>query len=161
MKRKMVLSTALGTIIGAVGGSVVIGNNASKNIEKWRSLSDKHLELFLLMNEWMKMKQEGKHIKEYFEKNEYKSIAIYGLSHIGERLLKELQDCGLEVKYAIDRNADSVYTDIDIYSPDEKLPEVDVIIVTAVYFFDEIHNNLVDKVACPIVSFEDVLYEIN
>lgn len=84
MKGNMVLSTVLGTVIGAVGGSAVIGNTASKSIEKMRAMSEKHLALFLLMNEWMKTKQEGKHIKEYFEKNEYKSVAIYGLSYIGE-----------------------------------------------------------------------------
>lgn len=161
MKGKMVLSTVLGTVIGAVGGSAVVGNTASKNIEKMRTMSDKHLALFLVMNEWMKTKQEGKHIREYFEKNEYKSVAIYGLSYIGERLLEELKDCGVEVKYAIDKNADSIYADIDVHLPDEDLPEVDVIVVTAVYFFDEIHDNLIDKVSCPIVSFEDVLYEIS
>lgn len=161
MRKKMILSTAFGTIIGAVGGSIVVGKSTSKNIEKWRLMSDKHLELFLLMNEWMKRKQEGKHVKQYFEKNNYKSIALYGLSHIGERLLEELKDSGVEVKYAIDKNAESIYTDIEVYSPDEKLPEVDVIVVTAVYFFDEIYNILIDKVTCPIVSFEDILYEIS
>lgn len=161
MKKKMVLSTVLGTIVGAVGGSVVVGNTASKSVEKWRTMSDKHLALFLLMNEWMKTKQEGKCIKEYFEKNNYKSVAIYGLSYVGERLLDELKDCEVDVKYVIDKNADSIYTDMDIYLPDEELPEADVIVVTAVYFFDEIYNKLVDKVGCPIVSFEDILYELS
>lgn len=161
MKGNMVLSTVLGTVIGAVGGSAVIGNTASKSIEKMRAMSEKHLALFLLMNEWMKTKQEGKHIKEYFEKNEYKSVAIYGLSYIGERLLDELKDCGVEVKYAVDKNADSIYADLDVHLPDEELPKVDVVVVTAVYFFDEIYNNLMDKVSCPIVSLEDVIYEIS
>lgn len=160
MKRKMILSSTLGTIIGAVGGSVMIGKAASKNVDKWKIMSDKHLALFLLMNEWMKAKHDGKHIKDYFENNDYKSIAIYGLSYVGERLLDELKDCGIKVKYAIDKNADSLNTDIDVYLPDEELPDADVIVVTAIYFFDEIYNNLIDKVSCPIVSFEDVLYEI-
>lgn len=155
----MILTTALGTIIGAIGGSAVIAKIALKNVQKWRTMSDKHLALFLLMNEWMKTKQEGRHIKEYFEKNNYKSVAIYGLSYVGERLLDELESCDIEVKYAIDKNAVSLNTDIDIYSPDEKLPKTDVVVVTAVYFFDEIYSNLIDKVVCPIVSFEDVLYE--
>ena len=161
MKRKMVLSTAFGTIIGAIGGSAVIGKSASKNIEQWRIMADKHLDLFLLMNEWMKIKQDGRTIKEYFEKNDYKSVAIYGLSYVGERLLDELKDCEIEVKYAIDKNADSINTDIEVYSLDEKFPEADVIVVTAVYFFDEIQNNLMNKVTCPIVSLEDILYEIS
>ena len=161
MKGKTILSTVFGTMIGAVGGSAVMGKTASKNVEKWRVMSDKHLALFLLMNEWMKTKQDGRHIKEYFEKNGYQSVAIYGLSYVGERLLDELKDSGIEIKYAIDRNADSICTDIEVYSPEEELPEADIVVVTAVYFFDEIHNHLIDKVACSIVSFEDILYEIS
>lgn len=78
-----------------------------------------------------------------------------------ERLLDELKDCGVEVKYAVDKNADSIYADLDVHLPDEELPKVDVVVVTAVYFFDEIYNNLMDKVSCPIVSLEDVIYEIS
>lgn len=160
MKRKMILSTVLGTVIGVISGSTVIGNIASKKEKECRNMSDKHLALFLLMNEWLRTKQEGKEIKKYFEKNGYKSIAIYGFSYVGERLLDELQNCGLDVKYGIDRNVDSIYSDIDVYSPEDLLPEADVVVVTAVYFYDEIRNALIDKVSCPIVSLEDILYEM-
>ena len=91
MKKREIISALLGTMIGGIGGSIAAGSSLSKNVEKWRNMSDKHLELFLLMNEWMKTKQEGRHIKEYFEKNGYISVAIYGLSYIGERLIDELK----------------------------------------------------------------------
>lgn len=134
-----------------------------KNKIECENMSEKHFVLFLLMNEWMKTKQEGKHIKEYFEKNQYKSIAIYGLSYVGERLLDELKGCGLEVKYGIDKkiDSDSICMNVDVYSPENELPEVDIIVVTAVYFFDEIRDKLSEKVDCPIVSLEDILYEIS
>lgn len=160
MKRKAVISTILSTIVGVAGGAVAVGNIEGKKVRAWKNMSDKHLELFLLMNEWMKTKQEGKHVKGYFEKNSYRSVAVYGLSYVGERLIDELRDSGIEIKYAIDRNADSIYADIDVHSPEDKLPEVDVIVVTAIRFFDEIYNNLAGTVSCPIVSFEDILYEI-
>ena len=160
MGKGKVLSTILGVAVGAAGGAAVAGNACAKNTEKWKKMSDKHLALFLLMNEWMRTKQEGKSIKDYLDKYEYKTVAVYGMSYVGERLLDELQNCGIEVKYAIDQNADTIYTGIDVYSPEDDLPEVDVIIVTAVYFFDEIYDKLSDKVQCAIVSLEDVLYEI-
>lgn len=155
-----VLSTILGVAVGAAGGAAVAGNACAKNTEKWKTMSDKHLTLFLLMNEWMRTKQEGKSIKDYFDKHEYKTVAVYGMSYVGERLLEELESCGIEVKYAIDQNADTIYADIDVYSPKDVLPEVDVVIVTAVYFFDEIYDKLSDNVNCEIVSLEDVLHEI-
>ncbi|MCI9298006.1 MAG: hypothetical protein HFI10_11285 [Lachnospiraceae bacterium] len=161
MAKKTLLSTVLGITFGSVGGAVTAGNLIAKKAKKWEDLSNKHLSLFLLTNEWLKIKQEGKSIREYFEQNNYKSVAVYGLSYIGERVLDELKDSGIEVKYAIDRNADSIYADVDLYSVEDELPSADVIVVTAVYFYDEIYNNLLDKVSCPIVSLEDILYEIS
>ena len=64
----------------------------------------------------------------------------------------------MEVKYAVDQNTAAVYSDVETYSPEDHLPDADVMIVTAVYYFDEISNNLKDKVAFPIVSLKDILY---
>ena len=161
MKKREIISALLGTMIGGIGGSIAAGSSLSKNVEKWRNMSDKHLELFLLMNEWMKKKQEGRHIKEYFEKNGYISVAIYGLSYIGERLIDELKESGIEVKYAIDKNANSIYSDLEVYLPEDGFPDVDVIVVTAISFFDEIYDLLVGKIDCAIVSLQDILYELS
>ena len=59
---------------------------------KTRELAEKHLALFLMMNQWVKVKQEGKNLSCYFEKNGYKKIAIYGMSYAGETLLEELKE---------------------------------------------------------------------
>lgn len=60
------------------------------------------------------------------------------MSFIGQRLYEELKDTGVEVVYGIDKNSDKIYADIDIVTPEDDLEEVDAIIVTAFYFFDEI-----------------------
>lgn len=161
MRKSSNLSTLLGIIIGSVCGAAVIGNITSKNIDKWRALSDKNLALFLLMNKWIKIKHEGKNIGDYFERERYETVAIYGLSHVGERLLEELKGCGIEVRYAIDRNAANIYSNVEVYSPEDDLPKTDVLIVTAVCFYEEIYNNLKDKVACPIVSLDTILYSLD
>ena len=51
MKKREIISALLGTMIGGIGGSIAAGSSLSKNVEKWRNMSDKHLELFLLMYE--------------------------------------------------------------------------------------------------------------
>lgn len=164
MKVKGILSAMIGAAAGAtagvVGGAAVAGKTIGKNADKYKEMSNKHLALFLLMNEWLIAKQEGKSITEYFKKNNYKSIAVYGLSYVGERVLDELKDSGIEVKYGIDRNAESIYSDVEVYLPEDELPEADAIIVTPVFFFDEIYTALSEKVSCPIISMEDVLHEI-
>lgn len=164
MKKRCIISIFIGIIIGiimgGISGGAIIGNIMSKNIDKYKKLTDKNLALFLLMNNWLKTKLAGGSIREYFEKEGYKSVAIYGMSHVGERLLEELKSSDIEIKYAIDRNATWIYSDVEVYLPNDNLPDVDVVVVTAVYFFDEVLSNLKDKVRCPIISLEDVLCNI-
>lgn len=161
MKKMRVLPVLSGMAIGAVAGALAAGKIVGRGIGHWRELVDKNYVLFLLMNKWMKTKQEGKHIKEYLEKNGYKSVVVYGMSHVGKCLMEELKDCAVEVKYAVDRNVAAICPGIDIYTPEDSLPEADVMIVTAVYYYKEIYDALKDKVAYPIVSLEDILFDID
>ena len=43
---------------------------------------------------------------------------------------------------------------------DDELESVDAIIVTPIYYFEEIEGKLVEKVDCPIISIEDIMYEV-
>ena len=40
------------------------------------------------------------------------------------------------------------------------LAPVDVIVVTAISYFDEIEEKLSERVDCPVVSLEDIVYEL-
>lgn len=108
----------------------------------------------------VKNKTGRKKVEDYFYRNRIKTIAIYGMSYIGERLFEELKNTDIEIKYAIDKNNESIYVDIDVLSVDEVLPKVDAIIVTPVYFFDEIKDMLQKKTVCRIISLEDVIYKL-
>lgn len=151
-----VLSFAAGAAGSALGVSKVMGNK----VNDWRDLSDKHLALFLMMNQWVKVKQEGKSLTEYFVKNGYKNIAIYGMSYAGETLADELKDSEVKVLYGIDKKAENIYAEFDIVSPEESLGKVDAVVVTSITFFDEIETMLEKKLDCPIISLEDILYEV-
>lgn len=159
-RMKKVLSFVLGMIAGTAGTMTAVGGIVTRRSNRWQEMSNKHLALFLLMNEFMRKKQEGKHIQTYFEKHGYKSVALYGLSYVGERVLDELKECNVDIKYAVDRNAASIYSDVEVITVEDELPDVDVMIVTAVYFFDEIYATIANKVRCPVVSLEDVLHEL-
>ena len=111
----------------------------------------------LVMNQWLIDKQEGKSLVDFFEDNGYKSIAIYGMSYLGERLMDELKDSSIEVRYAIDRNAENIYAGVEVKKPEDDLEEVDAVIVTAVFFFDEIEEQLEKILDCPIISLEDIV----
>lgn len=150
----------LSTIAGAIAGVGIAGKFMGKSLSKSSNMSDKHLALFLMMNQWVKVKQEGKSLVDYFRDNGYRRIAIYGMSYAGETLLDELRATDIEVAYGIDKNADGIYLDLDVVTMEEKLEKVDAVVVTAITFFDEIEKSLLEKVDCPIISLEDILYEI-
>lgn len=157
MKKAIGLITSI--LMGAIVGSGFILKRASQTVQRQKRMSEKHLALYLMMNQWVRVKQEGKTLGSYFEKNGYKKIAVYGMSYAGETLLNELKDTGIEVAYGIDQKADERYSDVDIVSPDDELQSVDAIVVTPITFFDEIEEKLSKKTDCPILSLEDILYE--
>ena len=157
--KKPVISI-LSALTGAAVGAGAVGKSESKKLARARAMSSKHLELFKMMSQWVQVKQEGKSLVSYFEKNGYKKIAIYGMSFAGETLLNELKDSGIEVAYGIDKNADTIYADVNIVSVTDTLEPVEAIVVTAITFFDEIEEMLSEKMDCPIISLEDILYEV-
>lgn len=155
-----VISLILGAAAGTVSGAAVTGKKFRKRIHEYAELSDKHLALYLLMNEWVHIKQDGKSLSDYFEKMHYKKIAVYGMNFVGETLLRELENSGIEVAYAIDKNAEHIFTDVDVISPDDVQEEVDAIVVTPIRYFDSIEEMLQEKVDCPILSIEDIIKEM-
>ena len=151
-------------IVSAVGGALtsaaVVGKKLNDRVKAYQGMADKHLALFLMMNEWVKVKQEGKDLASFFEREGYKEIAVYGMSYVGERLIEELKGSEVEVAYGIDKNAGGIYADIEVVTPDETLKEVNAVIVTSIFFMDEIERDLSSKLSCPILSLEDILYEL-
>lgn len=150
----------LSAIIGTTVGVGVTGAKMSGLADKNQRMSNKHLALFKMMNEWVKVKQEGKNLSKYFEDNGYQTIAIYGMSFAGETLVSELQDTKTKVLYGIDRNAKSLYMELDIMEPEDDLPEVDAVVVTAITYFNEVKEMLSAKMRCPVISLEDILFEV-
>lgn len=131
-----------------------------KCINRWKGLAEKNKGLFLLVNAWVKLKQDGKKLESYFIKNDLKRIAIYGMSNVGMCLLKELKDSEIEVLYGIDRNAADIYSEIKVVTLDNTLQEVDAVVVTLLDGFEEVYEVLSGKLSCPIIAIEDIINEI-
>lgn len=162
MKKGMIsiLSGVVGSLVGITVGAGVAAKITGESERKIKGVAEKHLSLFLMMNQWVKVKQEGKNLSIYFDKNNYKKIAVYGMSYAGETLVEELKETNIEIAYAIDKNANSIFSDINVITMEDNLEAVDAIVVTAITAFDEIEEQLQSKVDCPIISLEDILYEL-
>lgn len=149
----------LTTIAGTAAGAIVSGVFMQKAIDEKVKKVDKFKAYYNMLIEWLRIRQEGGGLEKYFIDNGYYSIAIYGMGEMGIRLYDELKNTAIKVEYAVDKEASTAFSEIDIVSIEEDLPKVDVIIVTAVFAFDEIAEKLGNMVEYPIVSLEDVIFE--
>lgn len=158
MKKGMivVLSAACGAVISAAWVSKVM----QKKIDGAKELAYKHLDLFLMLNQWVKVKQKGKNLSEYFEKRGYKRIAVYGMNYAGETLIEELKNTHTTIAYGIDKNADRLYLDVDVVPVDGRLEPVDAVVITAVTYFEEIERLLHERMSVPVLSLRNILYDI-
>lgn len=160
MKKHTVIGSIMGIITGSIGGMILTTHLNNISIKEKNSKINKYRSYYEILNQWLILKQEGKSLEKYFLDNEYKNIAIYGMGELGNRLYDELKDSNIKVKYAMDSNYSGQYTELDIKELEDDLPEVDIIVVTAIFAFDEIENNLKSVTDCNIISLENAVYGI-
>lgn len=158
MKNKIIPFIAFA--LGSGFGAIVVFRIMREALQKKNNLVEKHFGLFQIMQLWFRTKQKGKSVSSFFENYSYHTVAVYGAHYLGECLVEELKGSGINVKYAIDKNITSIQSGIPVIKPDEVLEPVDLIVVTAIFYYDEIVKSLENKVNCPIVSLEDVLEDI-
>lgn len=151
------LSLMTGGIFGAFGAAAGVGKVKDAELKTEMKYSNKHLALYLMMDHWVEVKQKGKNLASYLKDKGYQKIAIYGMSYAGNRLVKELEGTGIEIKYGIDIDADNIHSDIKIYEPQDIMEGVDIVVVTPIFFFDEIAEKLEEKFTCPIISLADII----
>ena len=120
----------------------------------------KFKELFEILDHWLFAYQDSKtFIKEYLSKAGYSSFAIYGMSSLGKHLALQAKKEGVIPAYGIDRYVGMFGDEIKIFRPEEKLPNVDCIIVTA-FDFLEIKESLKKKTDAEIVYIGDLINKI-
>lgn len=155
----------IGTILATTGIGIAVGYAVDKII-RTKSLNyetervEKFKMYYNLLNQWLSIKQEGQSLSRFFLDNNYKTIAIYGMGELGNRLFLELKDSTIVVKYAIDQEAGYTYSDMEVLSLDNELENVDAVIVTPIFAYRDISEKLSDKVNCPIISLEEVIYSL-
>lgn len=151
-----VLSVLSGILLG--GGCAIYFNEklAKEKLNK----VDKFKGYYNMLNQWLSLKNDGKSLVDYFITNNYKNIAIYGMGEMGIRLMEELENSSINILYGIDKEAGSTYSDIDVLYIDDDLKQVDVIVVTSIFAFEEIEKQLTDHISYPIISLEEVVFDI-
>lgn len=130
-----------------------------KAIKSLKRENNKFWEFFYILEQWLSNKENGVCISDYIMQKGCHNVAIYGMSVLGNLLYTELKNSSqISVDYAIDRNAEEMYFEVNVIGVDEDYPDTDVIIVTAISEFENIKKFILKKKKIDIISLEDVIY---
>lgn len=130
--------------------ALIVSKNKDRTVMKFKSY-------YRLVLDWLTNLENGHMIGDYLEKKEYRNVAVYGGRDIGEHLINQLYKTDISVKYIIDKRLFKPKYQIPIYRMDEELPTVDAIIVTPIWDYDNIREELLRKVNYPIISIKDLI----
>ena len=159
IKKNIVLSLIAGTLLGHLFGTSQQMKKINEQANKWKRESDKYEQTLLMTIRWLKVKMENGKLEDYFLQKGYHTIAIYGMNYVGVRLYEELEGTSIKVLYGIDKYTSSSEVNIPVYSLEKNLDEVDAVVVTPVYYYEEIRQDLSRKLKSPVISMNDVLFE--
>ena len=131
-----------------------------EEIDIYKTLWDKSEYNLQIMNKWMYLREENISIARYLNGKNVKSVAIYGYGLLSKHLIWELEQAKIEIKYIIDQRGNAVQTSYLVYTPNDNMPEADLIIVAVPYYFHEVMESFHKKGIKNIVSLERMLTEI-
>lgn len=117
--------------------------------------------MFFTMYNWMRLRQRGIGIAEYFERKGYRKIAIYGMGYLGACLYRELRKTCIRVSYGMDRSAVDFEGELRIFRIEDDMENVDAVVVTILEDLQEISDQLTEKMGCPTVTLPQVLTDLN
>ncbi len=125
--------------------------------KKEKSLSGRPSK-YSLLDQWMCLRDEGKKADKYLMENDFWKVAVYGYGDLGKHLVNELGLSSIEVCYVIDIR-ENLDCRLPIKRPDDQLEQVDAIIVTPYLEYEKIADFLEEKVKCPLISIEELIWE--
>ena len=111
-----------------------------------------------LLIQWTKNNRTGRGIARTLQKLGYKDVAIYGAGDVGKMLASELEDAHINISYVIDMIPKYINLPYPVYSPKDRLPECDLIIVTPIHAYEAIFATIKPKVKCDVVSVEKLVF---
>lgn len=124
-------------------------------------LANRYKKYYSICNKWIKILNVKGSLIQYFQTREYKKIYIYSDGELTHRLLEDIGDkldnlAGIIVKNKC--NFAKKYIYYNKYEIDND--ENNLIIITPIYAFEEIKNELVGFFKGKIISIEDLINEI-
>lgn len=154
MKRKYFFIAGIGLFLGGFyfGGKCLVSM-----INGQKERADRNSANMQLFNDWLAFLYSGGSIEEFFYENGFHRIMIYGNGFIGARLTQALKRTDIEIVAVMDKAAYS--GDNGIIGTEADIPDSDCIVITPVFYYEQIYNQLKGRTDIPIVSIRDIWKE--
>lgn len=127
-------------------------NNVDNNAEKYYSY-------YQVLEKWMRIRDAGKSLTDFFVVNKYKKIIIYGMGYMARHLVVELDNKEIKIICGIDNRINTCYFSFPVLSNNDDIPEADIIVVTVTYEYEAIKSKLEKKTSNKIISLQEVIEE--
>lgn len=125
---------------------------------------------YQLLNKWLKLQQNKYYLSDYFLRNKYLNVAIYGFGEIGKNLIEELKSSSITINCLLVQNKENNYEKdydkfikilcISEFLHYQKMQNIDAIIISPIYDYSNVRKMLTENnITCPIISLEDVVEE--
>lgn len=134
-----------------LGGKTLVGM-----VNDYKMRMNRNLSNMMLLNDWLDFIYSGGSVDEYFHAHGYNKVMIYGNGYIGARLSQALAGTDIDVIAVMDKAASS-NRDGEVIGVSSKIPEVDCIVITPTFYYDEIFHMLRGKTDIPIVSIQTIM----
>lgn len=128
----------------------------NKEIKSQNKKINKFKQYYEILNFWLKATFEGKSIEKVIMQQGYKTIAIYGMGEIGQRLFENLKNTDIEVAYIIDEGV-SYFDELEIKNIGDELSPVDLIVITPIFDYEIISKKLSFYYQYKICSIKDII----
>ena len=154
---KKIMHVLSGIIFGGTG--FFLGGKILVNmINDYKMRMERNQSNMMIFNDWLKYIYSGGKVEQYFQNHGYGSIMIYGNGYIGIRLKQALLETDIRIVAVMDKTVSSGENDM-VIGIDSKIPNVDCIVVTPVFYYKEIHSMLQKRTKIPIVSVSEIWEE--
>lgn len=156
-RQKLMLILILLAIVFVVN-VVVYEHHLRKDFVKLLKCNEKIKREFQMLNYFLKYEYWKEPLADSLLKMNVNCIAVYGLGEVGNRVIERLEDSQIEVKYGIDCGKGADWCrNRKVYTLEEQLPQVDVILISVFDKDSEIRKKLQEKTNVKIMSLEEIV----
>ena len=116
----------------------------------------KFKQFYNVMTKWLMM-DDPSMIYKWFVRNNITHCVIYGYAELGQILEKMLLISGIEIRYILDRKVIESNNNIAVYRLGDEPDVNEIVIVTAIFYYDVIKEELEKRGYRKIISLKEII----